>query len=182
MRIAALAFSALLAASALCQAGQVTVVNGGFETGDFSGWTLTGPDDHVGVYDAYGYTGNYSAYFGAVGDFNILSQDVVTTEGTSYDLSFRLDGSADGGGEIRILWGGESVFNSINAAYSWEQINLTGLIGQAGSTQLQFQFRNDPAYYYLDDVGGPVEASVPEPATLLLFGAGALLLGIRRLF
>jgi hypothetical protein len=183
MRTALVAFSVLLVASALCQAGQVTVVNGGFETGDFTGWTQSGSASFVGVSTSAAFTGSYGAFFGAIGDNNIISQDVVTTAGDVYDLSFRLNGNSVGGiGAINVLWGGVSVWDSVNGSFAWDQINLTGLVGQAGSTALQFQFRDDPSFYYLDDVGVPGDAAVPEPATLLMFGAGALVLGIRRFF
>ena len=55
------------------------VTNGGFETGDFSGWkSLTGNDGFTGVTNNFGgaspYAGTYEGYFGAAGSDGILSQ------------------------------------------------------------------------------------------------------------
>ena len=67
------------------------VQNGGFETGDFTDWTVSGdtsfvgvcntttcPDFGIGVFD-----GTYSAYFGPVGDTATISQEIPTTVGPS---------------------------------------------------------------------------------------------------
>lgn len=82
------------------------IVNGGFENGTTSGWTLTGlnPDNTVvagdmgpvwayycGVNDLSwpAYAGNYSLYPGPV-EPGYLSQDVPTEPGQTWDVTFAL--------------------------------------------------------------------------------------------
>src|SRR5208283_5928083 len=69
------------------------VVNGGFETGDFTDWTVTGGGNFVDDGSSSGitpHTGNYVAEFGASGEIDYLSQTLSTTHGASYLLSFWL--------------------------------------------------------------------------------------------
>ena len=40
------------------------VANGDFETGDFTGWTLTGPQTFTAVDTLAPHTGTFGAYFG----------------------------------------------------------------------------------------------------------------------
>src|ERR1700733_9986980 len=88
------------------------LVNDGFETGDFTGWTQSGwfidtLNSNSGVYDAS--TGCSGASCTMVGNSNsaYLYQDVVTTPGTTYDMSFFYDAGQDPtfGSELLVLWG-----------------------------------------------------------------------------
>src|ERR1700760_359082 len=73
------------------------VINGSFESGDFSGWTLAGTDvlpggndNYYGVDSVDAHTGAYGAYFGPVGGVLNLSQTIATIPGASYEVSFWL--------------------------------------------------------------------------------------------
>jgi hypothetical protein len=99
----------LLAASAA--AGNI-VLNPGFETSDFTSWTVNGWDvDTIGG-DVTPHSGTYFADTGCVGAgcFNDVSgafffQDLATTMGATYTISFWYDlgntlcGACDGTGE-----------------------------------------------------------------------------------
>src|SRR5215471_3379908 len=68
------------------------VTNGGFETRDFTGWTLSGNTffTHVdcGTNVVSPHTGECAAALGAMGSDNTLSQTIPTVPGGTYLLSF----------------------------------------------------------------------------------------------
>ena len=68
-------------------ASHADVLNGSFETGDFSGWTLTG---NAVVNPYYATDGQYSVHFNYanVAPTAVLSQTVATAPGHHYLLSF----------------------------------------------------------------------------------------------
>jgi hypothetical protein len=94
---AAVLGAALLLAAAPSQAGAAELVqNGGFETGDLTGWTeignwntafngVNGSLPHTGTYELI--DGNYPAS-GLAG----VSQQLATVSGQTYDISLYLDG------------------------------------------------------------------------------------------
>ena len=68
------------------------VVNGGFETASFFGWTQIGDTnfDGVGPGPADAHSGFWSAFFGTDGATTTLSQNIATTAGQTYEVSFFL--------------------------------------------------------------------------------------------
>jgi hypothetical protein len=135
------------------------VENGGFETGDFTGWDLFGgdPGDNF-VTNALNGTLPYSgAYFAVLGSFgpalSYLSQTLATTAGEPYVLSLWLN-SPDGLGpnEFLVSWNGAALFNQTNIpAIGWT--NLQFNVSATGTnTVLEFGFRDDPSFLGLDDI------------------------------
>jgi hypothetical protein len=165
-----------------CYAGPVTVTNGGFEDQTFAGWTQSGNTDFTGVICASGaQAGSCYGNFGPVGSLGYIAQDLATTPGDLYDVTFWLRGSGTYN-EFQLIWGGNLVYDAVNVSLAdWTPITVSGLAG-TGSTELRFGLRNDPAFLYLDSISVATSASVPEPSTILMLAAGALLIGVRRLF
>src|SRR5262249_5454325 len=71
------------------------IVNGGFETGNFSGWTQSGDLSYTGVDGSLPHSGSFAAYMGPTGSDGFLAQSFATTPGANYTLDYWLE--SDGG-------------------------------------------------------------------------------------
>lgn len=143
------------------QVAQSLVRNGGFETGDFSDWSLTGST--LANYVSSGspitpHSGNYAAALGQYGSLAYLSQTLPTSPGQPYLLSFWLENPEIGTpNQFLANWGTNSpgtnaVFSVTDAgAFAWTNVQL--LVRASGTnTALQFGARNDQWFFGLDDV------------------------------
>jgi hypothetical protein len=151
------------------------IVNGGFETGDFSGWTHTGDLSYTGVDSSVPvHSGIYAAYFGPTGGLGFISQSVNTTPGQSYALSLWLDHpyTGDTGTEYRVQIGGTTVDDQRDMGnMPYTQFTYT-YTATSTTTVIQLGFLEPPAYFYVDDIsfggtgprpaphGGPGSANV----------------------
>jgi len=131
--------------------------NGGFEAGSFASWTLSGNtgDTYVQNYLPYDHSGTYSAALGPVGPtLGYLTQVVPTVPGQSYLLSYWVDNPYTGtqSNEFNVSWNGTSLFDITDwGTFPWNLFEYT-VTATSTSTPLQFGFRNNPAYFYLDDI------------------------------
>ena len=190
LRLAALGCGALLAASA--HAAPFT--NGGFETGNFAGWTVTNATlSDISVQADNPHAGSFYARFGATGAaFDTISQAFDTIAGASYTVSYwlRTDVVLAGGGindAFQFNWDGGAVEDSFtNQGTTPYTLHTATRVASSASTTISFAARNVPGYDRLDDVGvvflsGPPPVGIPEPGSLALVGlAGALACASRR--
>ena len=158
------------------------IVNGSFETGDFTGWTLTGNTGFSGVecpgapFAGPG-DGNCDAFFGPVGSNATISQTFATVVGAFYTIVF--DFQPDGGTPsfFSAVWDAQPpLIDVTNPPASPYQVLSFDRPATASTTTLSFNFRDDPGFLKLDSVS----VSVPEPGTMALLGIGMAGLWWRR--
>jgi hypothetical protein len=150
------------------------VTNGSFETGDFTGWTLSGNTGFSGVEcPGVGFAGPgdgaCDAFLGPVGSNGTLSQSLATTPGALYQIRF--DFQPDGGQTsfFSAVWDAQpALFSVTNPPASAYQVLSFTAQATASTTSLSFNFRDDPGFLKLDSVS----VRVPEPGTMALLGIG----------
>lgn len=157
---------------------QSLIQNGGFETADFTSWTLYG-NTIIGNYVAnavespsgpdhfnVAHSGTYGAFLGD-NPLAILAQMLPTVPGKKYLLSFWLDNPIGGSGQqFLVNWNTNNpttntVFYVSNpGAFAWTNLNFV-LTATGTNTMLQFGAQNLPNYFGLDDVS---VTPIPAPA------------------
>ena len=172
--IGALAIAAAL--SSVASAAGNIVQNGGWETGDFTDWTNNAGPDFVTTNPSYVHSGDYGLAWGAVGHLGTIDQELTTSAGAEYELSFWysiLDGPTN---EIAAYVGGTEVYDAFDPTVGAGWINVTeDFTASSTSTDLEFGLRQDPGYSALDDISvTQISSSVPGPAALVPFVAASL--------
>lgn len=166
----------MLCASTPASAG--LIVNGDFETGFFTGWTLDGPSDQNFVDGGFSHSGDYSAYLSGYTDrAGSLSQFISTTPGDSYTLSFWFAGTGDASSRFNVYADDRLLLSlsptSLDLDYQEYHLNFTAI---SSSTSIKFNFIDNANYLLLDDVDVVPAVAVPEPTSRILMGTSLLAL------
>jgi len=179
-------------------------VNGGFETGDFNGWTVfpgsLGTAGQV-ISSANPSSGAFSAnLIETAPAANIIKQANLLpgalTEGQQIDISFDIRGTAAAGGVLfaeifseisgggtssSVILGGGPLFPNSNPD-AWTPYSFTAFAGPdtSGGITLQFNAACAPiegcdADYFIDNVSIMADVNpIPIPAAVWLFGSGLI--------
>ena len=162
--------------------GQPIVLNGGFETGDFTGWNLIGinSENSVGSNSSITpHSGTYCALLNQLGVLAKLSQTLSTVAGQKYLLSLWLNnplkGSFGNPNEFSVSWNGSTLYDKKNlAATAWT--NLQFVVTATGSnTVLQFGSQDNNSFLGLDDITltpGFAPAISTQPTNLTILSGG----------
>ena len=186
-----LMFAAVSALSIACPAKANLITNGDFETGNFTGWTVTHApvgESLIFVNHGPGPDTTFGVFFGSTGNFDSISQSFATTPGALYTLIFFYQVTNIGNpfppnNGFDVLWNGVSIGGGlfpqfdVNPGFGTFTFHL-----QATSdlTTLEFQGRNAASFDFLDNVS--VTDGVPDGGTTVSLLGLALLLfaGLRR--
>ncbi len=166
------------------------ITNGGFETGDFTGWTVTNTDgqpDNVVTFQNYAgqnmnpYQGTYFALLGTPaadqGGPVELSQVISTTPGAFYNFSFAYFAQPGSPNSFSADFGSTQVLNVLNDnsqtsnPIGW-QVESYIVKATGSSTTVALFSGNDPNYNGLDSVS--VTRYTPEPSSVALLGVAAV--------
>jgi len=147
------------------------VANCGFETGDFSHWTVsagaTGVSSSFGPGNYDPNSGSFYAYLGNVGSLGTISQSLATTNGDQYELDFYLASNGTTPNEFKVEVNGDVLFDQVDIPSTSGYVLHTFDFTATGPTTLTFFERDDPNFLALDDVS-VAETSVPEPTSVVL--------------
>ena len=156
--------------------GQSIVKNGGFETGDFTGWTLNASSqyDFVTTSSGWVHSGSHGAALGQSGSLGYLSQTLTTSPGQNYLLSLWVANPQTLYGAIPnqflVQWNGTTIFNKANLPFAtWTNLQFI-VTATSASTVLRLGFEDTPYYLALDDVSvspisSPLIKLAQKPAT-----------------
>jgi hypothetical protein len=157
------------------RAGFELVVNGGFETGDFTGWTA-GPDNFVAL--GYGRDGGFGVKYGSLGVASPLYQTITTTPGATYTFSFFQQTRGGTPNEFQAYWNGGLILDLIDSPIAPTFTQYAFLeVATKSATEIRFGLRQDPSFSAMDDVSVQLAGTVPEPSSLLMVGTAVVLGG-----
>ena len=186
-----LTFTAVAAVSFAYPAKANLITNGDFETGNFTGWTVTPAPSGSNIFVDHGPGPDttFGAFFGATGaNFDSISQSFATTRGAFYALIFfyqvtDLGTPIPANNAFDVLWNGVSVggglFPQTNVNPGFSRIIFT-LQATSALTTVQFNGRNAPSFDFLDDVSVTFSGVPDGGSTVSLLGCALLGLAALR--
>ena len=181
-----------VASSAEAQCGSVVgnmVQNCGFETGDFTGWTMGTPfitsnwNKVAGGMNAH--TGSDGWWGGYIGQPTFLSQTLTTVAGQEYNFGFWFNSPYGQNGQPNAMvarWDGVDVVNLVDPPIAdWTYYSFD-VVASGASTTFEIGLQQDLGYEGIDDVQVTTATdAAPEPAALVYMVTGLIgVAGIAR--
>ena len=179
----------LLVASGRFATAANLITNGDFETGDFTGWTVTpaATFSDIEVLPGFPPDTTFGANFAASGtDLDSISQTFATTPGAFYDLTFfyqvMMPSGVPPNNEFNVLFNGvspdTSLFPQSDANSGFGTFTFTHLQATGTMTMLEFLGRNAPGFDILDNVSVTASSAPEVGSTLPLLSLSLAALGV----
>ncbi len=184
--------ASVVAACVACGSAAATelVINGGFETGDLTGWSLFGLHGFPSVSSGF-FNGENIERSGAYGlligppDFpgGGIEQIISASIGDVVTVSFWLHTDGSLPNSFRAELGGTALMTASNQATTqlYTQFTFSNIVVTNNNPLLSFGFYHASGFYYLDDVSVQlVSSAIPLPSGAALATAGLVLVATRR--
>lgn len=159
------------------------IQNGGFETNDFSGWTLTGDVAYTGLFRVgdYGFgEGNYFLASGPSNNWGIFSQDIPTTTGRKYSISFDYR-TITSDNKLAASFEDSSLLYLVDTQQTSRFSGVFTASSTTGSSTFSIGFYNPGFYNFVDNVSVEPVQEVPAPLPIMgAISAFALSRNLRR--
>ncbi len=179
------------AAAEACATADNLVQNCGFESGDFTGWTISGDTANMGVDSFDAYTGSYGAYLAGLGSFNsgdknfsVLEQLLPTLQGQAYVLNYFVahftNANVTPDNVFAAAIDSSVIFSSLQANVGYESYAPAvpyRFVASSSGTLVSFLAEDANFDFSLDDVS---VVATPEPGSLLLLIPGLGVFGLLR--
>lgn len=151
------------------------ITNGGFETGDITGWSCVGADRCDTATGAWANSGTYGMTGYDNSGYATLSQTISTIIGETYDFSFFSRTTFDNPANILTYITGSG--STLVPRTTFYALTTESFIATQASTVISFLFETDSGtgMWSIDDVSVVASSSVvPIPAAAWLFVSGLL--------